>query len=202
MKNDSRQGKSRKIISQRSRDAEIGRKRSVFYFLPQRLCERSSVSSYLGELREIIFTLLGEKGVHLRGEFRDVVFVVLACRGTRETDVDVAHVALLVEQDCRRITVDTREHRQLVADVVGFRDARHENREVDLQIAPIAAYRSGRFLEIAMPLEHERDDLEPFVLVLAIEGHEEPRFVVTVRAPRPADRDEHDLVLKALVAER
>src|SRR5690606_40353423 len=68
------------------RDAEIGRKRSVFYFLPQRLCERSSVSSYLGELREIIFTLLGEKGVHLRGEFRDVVFVVLACRGTRRSE--------------------------------------------------------------------------------------------------------------------
>jgi hypothetical protein len=55
---------------------------------------------------------------------------------------------------------------------------------------------------VASKLVCEADNLETLMAILAIPRCQERRFVVTVRAPRSKDIDQHHLPAKALVAQR
>ena len=72
-----------------------------------------------------------------------------------------------------------------------------QRRKFDIQVPPITSNRARGLLELTVTLAHRRNDLEAALAVLAMERPQESGLVAAARAPRAAERHEHDVAAEA-----
>src|SRR5262245_32571166 len=123
-----------------------------------------------------------------------------AGRGSRKSSVNAAHEALAVDKVRGRIAIAVAEHRRRLASFVGLGQPGDQRGEVDLEVFAIVTHGWRCLCEIAVALEHQRDDFEALVTMLTVESPQKLRFIVAIRTPCAAERDQHDLAAEALVA--
>src|SRR5688500_10596219 len=147
-------------------------------------------------------SLFGQEPFDFLAELLGVRVMMPPRRRPGKSRVNVAHHPVAVDQDRSRIAVNAAEHRQRLAGLVGLGEPGDQRRKLDAEIRAVAPHGARSFCEVAVALEHQRNDLEPLLAVFAVEGHQKSRFVVAVRTPGAAERDQHHFAAEAFVAQR